>query len=108
MERFEMLVEDYNAGSINTETFFQQVLEFSRGLTEEEARAVRGAVLHLRPADAPIARVVRRREEPGQQGGQGTAGHPEKGQARPGLAKAADDARRGTRRRRGDPRPVAG
>lgn len=40
MERFEKLVADYNAGSINTETFFQQLLEFSRGLTEEEARAL--------------------------------------------------------------------
>jgi type I restriction enzyme R subunit len=40
VERFEKLVADYNAGSINTETFFQQLLEFSKGLTEEEARAL--------------------------------------------------------------------
>lgn len=40
VERFEKLVEDYNAGSINTETFFQELLNFSRTLTEEEARGI--------------------------------------------------------------------
>src|ERR1017187_1511039 len=41
VERFEKLVADYNAGSINTETFFQELLEFKQTLSEEEARAVR-------------------------------------------------------------------
>jgi type I restriction enzyme R subunit len=40
VERFEKLVKDYNAGSINTETFFQQLLDFSKTLTEEEARSL--------------------------------------------------------------------
>ncbi|HEV2173117.1 MAG TPA: type I restriction endonuclease subunit R, partial [Nitrospira sp.] len=40
VERFEKLVADYNAGSLNTEKFFQELLAFSRGLTEEESRAV--------------------------------------------------------------------
>ena len=40
VERFEKLVADYNAGSINTETFFQELLAFSKTLTEEEARAL--------------------------------------------------------------------
>ena len=40
VERFEKLVADYNAGSINTEPFFQELLEFSQALTEEEARAL--------------------------------------------------------------------
>ncbi len=40
VERFEKLVADYNAGSINTETFFQELLEFSKALTEEEARSL--------------------------------------------------------------------
>ena len=40
VERFEKLVADYNAGSLNTETFFQQLLDFSKALTHEEARAV--------------------------------------------------------------------
>ena len=39
-ERFEKLVADYNAGSMNTETFFQELLKFSDTLTEEEARAL--------------------------------------------------------------------
>jgi type I restriction enzyme R subunit len=40
VERFEKLVADYNAGSTNTETFFQELLAFSKTLTEEEARAL--------------------------------------------------------------------
>jgi len=40
VERFEKLVADYNAGSINTETFFQELLKFSSALTEEEARSL--------------------------------------------------------------------
>ena len=39
VERFEKLVEDYNAGSMNVESFFQQLLEFSNALTQEEARS---------------------------------------------------------------------
>jgi type I restriction enzyme R subunit len=40
VERFEKLVDDYNAGSINTEKFFQELLKFSKTLTEEEARSL--------------------------------------------------------------------
>ncbi len=40
VERFEKLVDDYNAGSMNTEHFFQELIEFSKALTGEEARAV--------------------------------------------------------------------
>jgi type I restriction enzyme R subunit len=40
VERFEKLVDDYNAGSINTETFFKELLVFKKALTEEEARAL--------------------------------------------------------------------
>jgi type I restriction enzyme R subunit len=40
VERFEKLVADYNAGSINTETFFQELLKFRDMLTEEEARSL--------------------------------------------------------------------
>jgi len=40
VERFEKLVADYNAGSINTETFFQELLVFGKTLTEEEGRAL--------------------------------------------------------------------
>ncbi len=40
VERFEQLVADYNAGSINTETFFKELLVFKQALTEEEARAL--------------------------------------------------------------------
>jgi type I restriction enzyme R subunit len=40
VERFEKLVADYNAGSINTETFFQELLAFGKALTDEEARSL--------------------------------------------------------------------
>src|SRR5207302_9063506 len=40
VERFEKLVADYNAGSMNTEHFFQELIEFSKAITGEEARAV--------------------------------------------------------------------
>src|SRR4029077_3026718 len=40
VERFEKLVADYNAGSISTEKFFQELLAFSTALTEEESRAL--------------------------------------------------------------------
>jgi type I restriction enzyme R subunit len=39
VERFEKLVEEYNAGSINTEKFFQE-LNFGDALTEEEGRSL--------------------------------------------------------------------
>jgi type I restriction enzyme R subunit len=40
VERFEKLVADYNAGSINTEAFFQELLKFSKALDQEEARSL--------------------------------------------------------------------
>ena len=41
VERFEKLVADYNAGSMNTQSFFQQLLDFKATLTGEEARSAR-------------------------------------------------------------------
>jgi type I restriction enzyme R subunit len=40
VERFEKLVADYNAGSMNTETFFQELLKFRQALSEEEERSL--------------------------------------------------------------------
>lgn len=40
VERYERLVADYNAGSLNTETFFQELLRFGDTLTEEQARSL--------------------------------------------------------------------
>jgi type I restriction enzyme R subunit len=40
VERFEKLVSDYNAGSLNTEQFFQELLKFSAALTDEESRSL--------------------------------------------------------------------
>ncbi|HZI09426.1 MAG TPA: type I restriction enzyme endonuclease domain-containing protein [Myxococcus sp.] len=40
-EKFEALIESYNAGSTQLEQLFLQLLELSRALTDEEARHVR-------------------------------------------------------------------
>ncbi len=76
VERFEKLVAEYNAGSINTERFFQELLAFSKGLTEEESRALSEGLteeqlavfdLLMRPApplsDAKTAQVKRVAQE---------------------------------------------
>jgi type I restriction enzyme R subunit len=76
VERFEKLVAEYNAGSINTEKFFQELLAFSKGLTEEESRALSEGLteeqlavwdLLMRPApalsDAETTQVKRVAEE---------------------------------------------
>jgi type I restriction enzyme R subunit len=76
VDRFETLVADYNAGSINTEKFFEELLAFSKGLNEEESRALSEDLteeqlavfdLLMRPApplsDAETAQVKRVSEE---------------------------------------------
>jgi type I restriction enzyme R subunit len=40
MERFQALIDEYNAGSLNVEQFFQQLLKFARSLNEEEQRGI--------------------------------------------------------------------
>jgi len=39
-EKFERLIEEYNAGSKNIEQLFKELMQFARELTEEEKRAV--------------------------------------------------------------------
>lgn len=39
-ERFQRLLDDYNAGSINVQTFFDELVKFSHALDDEEARAL--------------------------------------------------------------------
>jgi len=41
LEKFQQMIDEYNAGSVNVEAFFQQLIEFSRQLNEEDQRAVR-------------------------------------------------------------------
>jgi type I restriction enzyme R subunit len=40
LERFQAMIDDYNAGSLNAEEFFQQLVTFAKSLNEEEQRAV--------------------------------------------------------------------
>jgi type I restriction enzyme, R subunit len=40
VERFQKLIDDYNAGSLNVEAFFQQLVEFTKTLNEEERRGL--------------------------------------------------------------------
>ena len=41
MERFQQLIDEYNAGAMNTETFFDSLVAFAQELNEEEKRVVR-------------------------------------------------------------------
>ena len=40
MERFQAMIDAYNAGSLNAEQFFQQLVDFAQSLNEEEKRAM--------------------------------------------------------------------
>ena len=40
MEKFQEMIDAYNAGSVNAEEFFQQLLDFAQSLNEEEQRGV--------------------------------------------------------------------
>jgi type I restriction enzyme R subunit len=40
LERFQEMIDAYNAGSLNAEEFFQQLVTFAKSLNEEEQRAV--------------------------------------------------------------------
>ena len=40
LERFQRMIEAYNAGTINVEEFFRRLMEFAKSLNEEEQRAV--------------------------------------------------------------------
>jgi type I restriction enzyme R subunit len=41
MEKFQRLIENYNAGSMNIEVFFEELLAFTAQLQEEDQRAIR-------------------------------------------------------------------
>jgi type I restriction enzyme R subunit len=40
LERFQKMIEAYNAGSQNVEQFFEELLKFAQSLTEEEQRGI--------------------------------------------------------------------
>jgi len=40
LEKFQAMIDAYNAGSLNAEEFFQQLMAFARSLNEEEQRGV--------------------------------------------------------------------
>ena len=40
LERFQEMIDAYNAGSLNAEEFFQQLMTFAKSLSEEEKRGV--------------------------------------------------------------------
>ncbi len=40
LEKFQKLIDDYNSGSYNVETFFANLVEFAQGLNEEEKRGI--------------------------------------------------------------------
>jgi len=40
LERFQQMIDEYNAGSINLEEFFKQLVNFAKGLNQEDKRSV--------------------------------------------------------------------
>ena len=40
LERFQALIDEYNAGSVNIESFFEKLLQFTQELNEEERRHI--------------------------------------------------------------------
>ncbi len=40
LEKFQQMIDDYNAGSVNVEEFFRWLVEFSQALNDEEKRGV--------------------------------------------------------------------
>lgn len=40
LERFQKIIEDYNAGSVNVEAFFEELMEFAKGLNKEDKRSL--------------------------------------------------------------------
>jgi type I restriction enzyme R subunit len=41
LEKFQKMIDEYNAGSANVEEFFRKLTEFAKGLTQEEQRAIK-------------------------------------------------------------------
>ena len=41
LERFQQMIDAYNAGSVNAEELFKQLTDFAKSLTKEEARGVK-------------------------------------------------------------------
>ena len=44
VERFQQLLDQYNAGSLNVQQYFDELVKLSHSLTEEEARALAGGL----------------------------------------------------------------
>jgi len=40
LERFQRMIDEYNAGSMNIDEFFKQLVSFAQGLNEEEKRGI--------------------------------------------------------------------
>jgi type I restriction enzyme R subunit len=40
LEKFQQMIDDYNAGSVNVEEQFNRLVEFARTLTQEEQRTI--------------------------------------------------------------------
>lgn len=41
MQKFQQLIEDYNAGAVNIDLFFSRLVEFAKDLSEEDKRSVK-------------------------------------------------------------------
>jgi len=61
LERFQALIDEYNAGSRNIESFFAELMAFAQGLSAEEQR---GMTEHLSEEEVAIFDILTRPEPP--------------------------------------------
>ena len=59
-EKFEKLIESYNAGSRNIEELFEEVLKLSRNLSEEQQRHVRENMTEEELLSSTFSRALHR------------------------------------------------
>ena len=94
LEKFQELIDEYNAGSANVEAIYEQLLKFAQKLNEEEQRHVKEKLTEEELAifdilTKPRVDITRQGRARGQEGRQGHAPDAEGREAGAGLAEAA-------------------
>ena len=109
LERFQAMIDAYNAGSLNAEEFFQQLVAFAQSLNEEEQRGVGEQLNEEELAlfdllTKPQIEMSDADREKGEGHGPGITGHAQGGETGARLAQTSAGPRRGA----GDHRETAG
>ena len=102
LEEFQRMIDEYNAGSSNVETFFAKLMAFTKKLNGEEETWACGATdggrtRDLRSADEAEHHAHEAGDRRSEEGGEVATGEAEAGEAGARLAEAADHPRDGAR-----------